>query len=71
MRNTTTIVSFPSASVHNLSQKGDRLMEVKHTHPTYQNGEERREQLADAQRVCLKLIRDLRDSEPKRKERTA
>ena len=68
---TTNIVAFPAALSHSLSQKGGRPMEVKHIHPAYKSGEERREQLADAQRVCLKLIRDLRGKEPRGKERPA
>lgn len=67
---TQKMIPFPGnsefqAGCEHIFQQGGMSMEVKNTHPEYNSDEARVEQLKDAQKSCLALIRTLRSASTK------
>ena len=51
-----SLSSYPALPPHRLCRRGGTGMEVIHVHPTYGDPQERRERLAEIQRLCLRLL---------------
>ena len=68
--NTSNIVVFPAIMPHTVVE-GDGAVEIKHTHPEYQNEEERMQRLKELRRTCTLLVRAQRQAAAVRRERSA
>ena len=64
------IVVFPAIPSHTI-EAGDGAVEIKHTHPEYQNEEERAQRLKELRRTCTLLVRAQRQAATARQGRSA